>query len=197
MGIASLTESSLAQSSLPNCQPPKAEEYLLLVPTQTQQSQEQMRLAIPEGTNAVRCQYLGNTVLRIGEFQTVNDAENWAQYVDSVVGLSPVIIRPSATPATTIASPASAPQFNPQPLGTGYAVLVDYLNQPQIASQLRQLLGKDVGLVSYLARPYLLVIHTNNEGEANRTLRQLSDRGYWPLVVDSRQVTVLTPVVNY
>jgi hypothetical protein len=75
--------------------------------------------------------------------------------------------------------------------------LVDYFNQPELASQVRQLLGSNVGLVSYGQRPYLLARYTTSEREANSTLRQLSDRGFWSMVVDSRRVTLLKPVVNF
>jgi hypothetical protein len=52
-------------------------------------------------------------------------------------------------------------------------------------------------LVSYGQRPYLLARYTTSEREANSTLRQLSDRGFWSMVVDSRRVTLLKPVVNF
>jgi len=52
-------------------------------------------------------------------------------------------------------------------------------------------------LVSYGQRPYLLAVYTRNQREANSTLRELSDRGFWSMVVDSRRVTLLSPVVNF
>ncbi|MGC1246102.1 MAG: hypothetical protein WA865_07825 [Spirulinaceae cyanobacterium] len=86
--------------------------------------------------------------------------------------------------------------YNPQPLGTGYAILIDYVNQPEIADQLQQLLNKEIGLASYLARPYLMAIHTTSEREANAMLKNLSDRGFWTIMVDSSKVTLLTPIVK-
>jgi hypothetical protein len=87
--------------------------------------------------------------------------------------------------------------YTPQALGNGYAVLVDYLNQPEMALQVKQLLGRDVGLVSYANRPYLLAVYTSSQREANSILRKLSDRGFWSMVVDSRRVTLLRSVVSF
>ncbi len=86
--------------------------------------------------------------------------------------------------------------YNPDPLGEGYAVLVDFFNRPNVATQLRTATGQDVGLASYGGRPYLLVSHTTDEGDANELLRDLSDRGFWVLVVDSRRVVAISDRVN-
>jgi hypothetical protein len=82
-------------------------------------------------------------------------------------------------------------------LGEGYAVLVDYFNQPEIAAQVQQLLGEKVGLVSYGQRLYLLAVHTTSQREANSTLQKLSDRGFWSMLVDSRRVTLLRSIVSF
>jgi hypothetical protein len=108
------------------------------------------------------------------------------------VGLSAFVVRPA--PATLS---ANSPAYNPQPLGDGYAVLVDYFNQPEVAAQVKQLLGSDVGLVSYGQRPYLLAVYTTSQRKADSMLRQLSDRGFWSMVVDSRRVTLLRSVVRF
>jgi len=44
-------------------------------------------------------------------------------------------------------TPPGTLAYNPKPL-EGYAVLVDYFNHPEVVTQVRQLLGTDVGLVS-------------------------------------------------
>jgi hypothetical protein len=85
--------------------------------------------------------------------------------------------------------------YNPQALDEGYAVLVDYFNQPEVAVQLQQTVGADVGLVAYGRRPYLLVRYTDSEEKANSTLQDLSEIGFLAMVVDSRQVILLSPVV--
>lgn len=181
-----------AQPSMPPCQPPQSNEYLLLVRTQTQQSQEQLQRTLPANAKFTVCRYLEDTVTRISGFKRVEDANDWARYVKEIVGLSAYVLRPSATTVST-----NIPSYNPQPLGEGYAVLVDYFNQPEVAEKLKQLLGSDVGLVSYGKRPYLLVVYTADQSKANSTLRRLSDRGFLSMVVDSRRVTLLRPVVSF
>lgn len=98
--------------------------------------------------------------------------------------------------AQTVVS-QTIPAFNPQPLGRGYAVLVDFFNQPEIAEQVQRLVGKEVGLVSFAQRPYLLVLHTTNDNNATNTLKLLSERGFFAMMVDGQKVTVLrSRVVN-
>lgn len=193
-GLSSIAYGALAQQSISACQPPQPNEYLLLVRTQTRESQEQLQRSLPANTKFSVCQYQDNTVTRIAGFKRLEDANDWARYVKDIIGLSGYVLRPSTTVVTRS---TTIPAYNPQPLGDGYAVLVDYFNQPEVAVQLRQLLGSDVGLVSYGKRPYLLAVYTTNQGTANSTLRTLSDRGFLSMVVDSRRVTLLRPVVNF
>lgn len=102
----------------------------------------------------------------------------------------------SNTPTQSVAASRLPPRFNPRPLGVGYAVLVNYFNRPELAVQVYQLLGTEVGLVSYGQRPYLLAIHTADQVAANATLQKLTDRGFLAMVVDSRRVTLLRQAVN-
>jgi hypothetical protein len=107
---------------------------------------------------------------------------------------------PSASPApaapTTAPSPgAIAPAargYNPQPLGNGYAVLVDYSSRPQVARDVQQLLTRPIGLVSYNQRPYLLAIHTTDAATASAVLQTLVERSYSAVMVDSRGAVLLT-----
>ncbi len=193
LGVANRT---LAQTPTSACQPPQQNEYLLLVPTPTPETQQHLQQSLPANTRSTVCRYRDDTVTRIGGFRRIEDANDWVRYVKEIVGLSAYVVQPT-TVAVATAPSTNVPAFNPQPLGEGYAVLVDFLNQPEIAAQLRQILGNDVGLVSFGKRPYLLAMYTTNEGRANSTLRQLSDRGFWSMVVDSRRVTLLKPVVNF
>ncbi|MBD2019050.1 hypothetical protein H6F43_02465, partial [Leptolyngbya sp. FACHB-36] len=102
--------------------------------------------------------------------------------------------QPTAAPQQTAARTSS--RYNPQPLGAGFAVLVDFFSRPELAGQIQQILGKDVGLVSYGQRPYLLAIYTGDQTTANSILQTLTDRGFWTMVVDSRRVTLLRPAVS-
>ncbi|MCS6812956.1 MAG: hypothetical protein NZ772_05200, partial [Cyanobacteria bacterium] len=89
--------------------------------------------------------------------------------------VTPIDRQPQPTQARPT-QPAPAPlPYNPKLLGSGFAVLVDYNNRPEIASQLRQILGRDIGFVSYEQRPYLLANHTPAQGTANATQRVLRD----------------------
>jgi hypothetical protein len=65
-----------------------------------------------------------------------------------------------------------------------------------VATQLREFLNKEIDLVSYGQRPYLLAEYTENQGKANRVLQTLSDRGFWVTVVDSRNVILLDTAVG-
>ena len=182
-----------AQETSTKCQPPKAGEYLLLVVSPTSETQEQVRRALPRDTSSIICKYLNDTVTRIGGFTQIENANAQAVYINDIVGLSTfVAVRPAKTP------PQNPPSYNPKPLGGGYAVLVDYFNSPNVATQVRQLLGQEVGLISYGQRPYLLAVHTSDQKNANSILQKLSDRGFFALLVDSRKVVLLrSKVVSF
>lgn len=192
VGLMSFADSCLAQQTVPTCQPPQPNEYLLLVLSKTWESQEHLQRTLPANTQTTFCRYLEDKVTRISGFRNLEDANSWARYVKEIVGLSAFVVQP-----TRVTQAIDALAYNPQPLSEGYAVLVDYLNQPEIAVQVKQLLGRDVGLVSFGQRPYLLAAYTTNQREANLTLRKLSDRGFWSMVVDSRRVTLLRSVISF
>ena len=104
----------------------------------------------------------------------------------------PVTNQPSYSPPAT----NQQGNYNPQALGSGYAVLVDYANRPELATQVQQIVGGDVGFVSYAQRPFLLAVYTTNQREASTTLQTLSDRGFFAMIVDSRKVTLLRSNVS-
>ena len=181
------------------CQPPNSGEYLLLVVSKTPDVQDKLRKVLPTTTNTAVCRYLDDVVTRVSGFNTVEIASSWAQYLTETVGLQAFVARPTiVSPQTAaIAAPPSVGastvtlKYNPQPLGAGYAVLVSYFNKPELATQLQQSLKKNVGLVSYGQRPYLLATYTTSQSTANSMLQSLSDRGFVVMVVDSRRVTLL------
>lgn len=195
----------------PACLPPNPGEYLLLVVSKTPASQEQVRRSLPAGAPTVVCNYLNDVVTRVSGFTTIETANAWARYLKDATGLAAFVSRPAEAPLTvtpptpttpTTPSPTASPSsstpptaYNPQLLGTGYAVLVDYFNQPAIAAQVQRSLGTSIGLVSYRQRPYLLAIHSTDPNAANTILQTLSNQGFWTFVVDSRRVTLLSPAV--
>lgn len=179
---------AVAQSQ-PPCQPPKPDEYLLLIVSPTPESQDQVRRALLPNTSTTVCKYLKDTVTRIGGFNKIETANEQARYFKDIVGL-PAFVAQSQT------LQLSNPVYNPQPLGKGYAVLVDYFNRPETATQVRQVLETDIGLASYGQRPYLLAIYSNDQKKVNSVLEKLSDRGFFAMLVDSRKVVLLKPAVS-
>ncbi|NJM56366.1 MAG: hypothetical protein HC857_01320 [Synechococcales cyanobacterium RU_4_20] len=106
---------------------------------------------------------------------------------------------PGSAPPISVPPLASAsftPSFTPKSLAAGYVVLVDYANQPAIATQVQSALQRPVGLVSYAQRPYLLVQYSADSATAVTTLRNLTQRGFQTLMVDSQGITVLTEAVR-
>ncbi len=202
------------------CQPPGPGEYLLLVITRTPDSRSQVQQLLPPNTSVATCNYLNDSVTRVGGFRTVERANAWARYITDTTGLAAYVARPTemppslnpgsgtpSQPPTTTSSGGTKPTepvktatnsstnlsngYTPKPLGPGYAVLVDYLNQPELATKVQQVLGRSVGVVSYGQRPYLLAIYTTDQNAANATLQALSDRGFWVTIVDGRRVVLL------
>ncbi len=214
-GLLGKTGLLVAQVDLPTCQAPIAGEFLVLVNTPTVESQERLRNSVPSEMNRIICKYNGEAVTRLGGLSSIDEADRWGQYVIEIVGLSAVIARPSQSVRTPVVDPPpsnnpppttivpttnttpSTIAYNPQSLGQGYAVLVNYFNRPEVAGQLRDFLVKDVGLVAYLSRPYLLALQTNNLTTANQLLSRLSRQGFWAVVVDSQGVMLLSPTVRY
>jgi hypothetical protein len=212
-GLISGASSVLAQQTIPPCQPPNAGEYLLLVVSPTADNQKQLRSALPPELKTITCKYLNETVTRIGGFNRIDDANRWARYVSNIVGLSAII---TTRPTTADVQPKPQPQlqarpqlqrqpqlqpsqqtvYNPQALGEGYAVLVDYYNRPELVNSVQQVVGGNVGFVSYGQRPYLLAVYTTNQTEAYNTLQKLNNGGFVASIVDSRKVILLRSTVR-
>lgn len=200
---------AIAQS-LPTCQSPRPNEYLLLVVNQQADTRSQLQAILPSNAVLTICDYLGTNVVRVESFASTEVANAWAQYLNDIAGMQTFVARPSspiatsenpasATGGTTSAPPLttapSSAAFNPQALGAGYAVVVNYFNRPEVATDVHQITTREVGLVSFQQRPYLLAAHTTDANVASAILKQLSDRGFTAAIVDSRQVILLTPAV--
>ena len=192
IGLISGVDSATAQQEISVCQPPSAGEYLLLVISPTPDKEHQLRRALPPELKTTTCRYLKDTVTRIGGFTRIEDANRWARYINDVVGLKGII----TTRPRDLGSTTPTASYRPQRLGDGFAVLVDYYNHPEVATQVQQVVGGDVGFVSYGQRPYLLAVYTTNQKEAYNTLQTLSDRGFFAILVDSRKVMLLRSVVH-
>lgn len=196
--LSSLTIDTNYAFALESCQSPANDEYLLVIITETSAAQDIVRRSLPPDIIIKVCRYIDQTVSSIRGFDDKDVASDWARYIQDIVGLSAYVVRPSGetTPSDT---PLPAPPeigFNPQPLGKGFAVLVDYNNQPEIALQLERSLGRNVGLVAYGQKPFLLVTYTENRRAATNSLFNLSDRGFLAFVVDSSRVTLISPRIK-
>jgi hypothetical protein len=218
LGTAGMADRAMAQ--LPTCQPPNGSEYLLLAVTPNADAQARVTAILPTSYPTKSCDYLGEAVLRVGGFATQETANAWASYVANQAKVSAFVAKPSTpgqapgltplpplappsllppnpgiSPTPSVPTPTNVSQFNPQPLGSGYAVLVNYYNKPELATQVRQTAGQ-VGLVSYGQKPYLLASFTSDQSAANVLLQALTDKGMWAMVVDGRRVVLLKPSVG-
>ncbi|OZH54523.1 hypothetical protein AFK68_10375 [Hydrocoleum sp. CS-953] len=183
--------------AIEDCQSPGSDEYLLVIITETPGNQEIVRRSLPPDITIDVCRYIDQTVSSIRGFDDQDVASDWARYIQDIVGLRAYVVRPSEE--TEPDGPLPAPPeigFNPQPLGSGYAVLVDYNNQPEIALQLERSLGRNVGLAAYGQKPFLLVTYTRGRKTATNSMFNLSDRGFLAFVVDSSRVTLISPRVK-
>jgi hypothetical protein len=196
---------TIAQAGYVPCQPPNLQEYLLLVVSRAPDVQTRVRSVLPTTAETTVCLYRTDVVTRIGNFTTIEAANAWSKYMTDSLGVTAYVVKPSAVtaappsprPTSTLPIPTLTTGYNPQSLGTGYAVLVNYFNHPAIAGEIKQLLNQEVGLVSYGQRPFLLALYTADITTANATLKRLSDRGYAAQVVDSQQLMLLRSAVQY
>lgn len=101
----------------------------------------------------------------------------------------------SLTPANNQQAAAAQPSYNPRALGSGFAVLVDYQNQPETAASIQRSIGQAVGLAVYRQRPYLLIAHSPDVNGAASTLAALTSKSIPGFIVDSRGVVMLTNAV--
>lgn len=212
-----------AQAVFPPCPPPQVNEYLLLVRGNTEAERNRVQDLLPSNSTVMVCDYLSDTVVRAGGFTNLENANAWAQYMTEVEGLQAFVARPAAatpgastppagTPSTNGASPpATSPgtgtppvngtpnqsqlAYAPQPLNTGYAVLVDYNYQPEMARTIQRQVGQSVALAVFRQRPYLLIAYSPNLEGAASTMSVLGGFGIPGFIVDSREVVMLTPAV--
>ncbi|HSM81227.1 MAG TPA: hypothetical protein VLS96_06055 [Nodosilinea sp.] len=99
-----------------------------------------------------------------------------------------------AAPAPATEGPTTT-AYSPQPLGAGFAVLVDYQYQPESAIAIQRQIGQAVGLAVHRQRSYLLIAHSPSVEGAASTLTVLSTLNIPGFIVDSQEVVMLTPAV--
>lgn len=101
----------------------------------------------------------------------------------------------TTTPGTTDPAPAAEVAYAPKLLGEGYAVLVDYGNNPEVAKQLQQALNQPVGLAIYEQQPFLLATQSPDPQTAAQILQTLSNSRFGAFIVDSGDVVLLSEAV--
>lgn len=176
-----------AQPIVNDCRPPVPGEYLVLISTPTPESQQLAIARLPKDIDIGLCRYVDRIVVRLGQFRDRALADDWRRYVQDNLRLPAYVVDPTS----------SNPQGpgNPGMLGPGYAVLVDYSQRPEIAAELQRLLARDIGLVLYGGKNFLLVTYTPNVTDAAESLKRVSDRGFLTFLVDSSRVTLINPKV--
>lgn len=191
-----LARSGMAQS-YPDCPPPASGEYLLFVRGDDAAARDRTISILPVDQPTLVCNYLGDTVVRAGGFNSLEVANSWALYMNDIEQLDTVVVEPmtaSPAPAETVAVAEPQPLYQPTLLGEGVAVLVDYQQNPDLGRDLAQ--QGTVGLAVYLQQPYLLVLHTTDSSAAAARLQQLVDSGLTSFLVDGQQVIRLTESIR-
>jgi hypothetical protein len=99
------------------------------------------------------------------------------------------------TPLPTESAASAEVTYAPKLLGEGYAVLVNYSNNPDIAKQLQQFLNQPVGLAIYQQQPFLLAAQSPDPQAAAQVLQTLSNNRFGAFIVDSSEVVLLSDAV--
>ncbi|MEM7064039.1 MAG: hypothetical protein AAF572_12855 [Cyanobacteria bacterium P01_B01_bin.77] len=196
---SSWAEQGMAQS-YPDCPPPASGEYLLLVRSADESDRDRTLSILPVDKPTLVCNYLGDTVVRAGGFDSLEVANSWALYMNDIEQLETVVVESTASspdpamPDEPATESTAQMLYQPTLLGEGVAVLVDYQQDPAIGRDLAQ--QGDVGLAVYLQQPYLLVLHTTDTSAAAARLQQLVDSGLTSFLVDGQQVIRLTDTIR-
>lgn len=216
------------------CQPPRSNEYLLLVRNPQSDTQSKLRQLLPANAILTPCTYgSGNSaesVVRVEGFASADVANAWAKYLSDQASLQAIVSSPTGSssgntaaapnppssnsgnsgagsfprPNTNPTTPNTQPRpntntgttYNPQPLGSGFAVLVSYFNRPEVAADVRKVTNRNVGLVSFEQRPYLLAAYGSDRNSAEAVLNKLRQDDFVVTLVDSQGVVVLTTDVR-
>ncbi|MEO1589825.1 MAG: hypothetical protein AAFU71_00895 [Cyanobacteria bacterium J06632_22] len=189
LGLFSGLGPAIAQS-FPPCPGPAAGEYLLLARGNTAAERERIAAALPAANPVLVCRYRDEVVVRAGGFENLEAANSWALYLRDIEGVETVVAQPAETTA-----PSATGAYQPQALAAGYAVLVDYDNQPTVAALATTALNQPVGLAVYRQRPYLLAAHTADAEAAAAVLQQLAASDLNAILVESQQVVRLLEAV--
>lgn len=184
-----------AQSSLPVCPPPAAQEYLLLVRGESEAERAEIAATLPVESSVLICQYTDEILVRAGGFTSLEIANAWATYLKTEKGFDSFVSQAAAMPVAVDGDgTAETIAYQPRLLGSGYAVLVDYGSRPEVAEAVGQLV-RPVGVAVYQQRAYLLADYTSDAASASETLQRLSNARLAAVVVNAEQVVQLSAEV--
>lgn len=184
---------TLAQA-LPVCPPPAAQEYLLLVRGENAAERNEIAATLPEESSVLICQYLNEPVVRAGRFTSLESANAWASYMTTVVGYESFVLRPANSQVAGGTGTVNSGLYQPRRLAPGYAVLVEYGTDPEVAIAVGQV-TRPVGLAVYQQRHYLLAAHTPDATSAAAILQRLSNAQQPALLVEAQDVVQISPSV--
>ena len=114
VGAGLWTESAIAQPQ-PACQPPRANQFLLLVVNSRNDAQTQLQQLLPNNAILTACDYLSRNVIRVEGFSSAEIANAWAKYVSDRTSLQAFIARPATSTAPAASSTPNAPAATASP----------------------------------------------------------------------------------
>lgn len=200
-------ETLVPPSAYAPCLAPAVGEYGLLILRWSLADQERIQRVLPPTTRWQLCNYPSRQqnllVMQVGGFSQLAAAQELGQQVTEATGLPTVAIQATGplSPESPLGATAPQPEtartvdYNPQPLGAGYAVLVEFGDRPELAAQLQSQLGRTVGLVAYSQQAYLLGLYTADASAATATVQDLKRQGFSTQVVEGQHVFVLRAAV--
>ncbi|MEP0909599.1 hypothetical protein NDI45_01555 [Leptolyngbya sp. GB1-A1] len=106
VGILGSTPGRSIAQPLPTCNPPRPDEYLLLVRNPNADTQNQLRQLLPSNAVLTDCRYDNNPVVRVEGFVSADIAGAWAQYLSTSSGLEAIVARPPAASSTATNFPS-------------------------------------------------------------------------------------------
>lgn len=88
--------------SYPDCPPPASGEYLLLVRGADETTRDRIMSVLPVDKTTLVCNYLDDTVVRAGGFNSLEVANSWALYLSDIEQFDTVVVEASAIEAATV-----------------------------------------------------------------------------------------------
>ncbi len=81
--------------SYPDCPPPASGEYLLLVRGADEATRDRIMSVLPVDKTTLVCNYLEDTVIRAGGFNSLEVANSWALYLNDIEQFDTVVVEAS------------------------------------------------------------------------------------------------------